>query len=244
MINQNITDMKKISAKLLLVILITGSTGCSLVCTEGKGPLKTEKRNPGEFTEISLDISADVIVLKGDDFSVNIEAEENLLEKIDLRIRGNKLNIGSNPCMDPNERIKITVSLPELEELEVNGSGNITVPDTFQVKDIKLEIKGSGDINAKLVAAKIKSTIMGSGNIILQGSANEHKTDIMGSGNVKAGELPSNTTEIEVNGSGDVHVYVIQNLDVQINGSGSVHYKGKPSVSTHINGSGKVVDEN
>ncbi|MFI5217873.1 MAG: head GIN domain-containing protein [Bacteroidia bacterium] len=229
---------------ILLSPVLFSMNSCHIICTEGKGPMKSEQRNPGEFSEISLDIPADLKVIKGDDFSVNIEAEENLLEKIKTKIRSHALNIDSERCLDPGQRIKITVALPELEELEVNGSGNITMPDTFQVKDIKLEIKGSGDINAKLVAAKIKSSIMGSGNIILQGSANEHETSIMGSGDVKAGQLPCNSSEIDVNGSGDVHVYVIQNLDVQINGSGSVHYKGKPSVSTHINGSGKVVDEN
>lgn len=229
---------------ILLCPVLLSINSCHIVCIEGKGDLKTEKRTPGEFTEISLDIAADVNVTRGNDFSVNIEAEENLLEEIETNVRSSKLTIESDRCLDAGKRIKITVSLPELEELEINGSGNITVPDTFQVKDIKLEIKGSGDINAKLVAAKIKSAIMGSGNIILKGSANTHETDIMGSGNVKAGELPCNSSEIDVNGSGDVHVYVIQKLDVQINGSGSVHYKGKPSVSTHINGSGKVVDEN
>lgn len=228
---------------LLLSVLISFNS-CHFICTEGKGPLKTEKRNLDEFKEIGLSLQADVSVIKGDDYSVNIEAEENLLEHIETKIRGSKLVISSDPCIDPKERIKITVSLSEVEELEVNGSGNITVPDTFQVSDIKIEINGSGDINAKLVAAKIESDINGSGNIILKGSANMHQVDIMGSGNVKASELPCNTSEIDVNGSGDVHVYTIQSLDVKINGSGSVHYKGKPSVSTRINGSGKVVDEN
>ena len=206
--------------------------------------MQTDKREPGSFKEIALELSADVTVLKGESTSLVIEAQSNLIDKIKTKIRGDKLTISDEGCINSKERIKITVYLPELEALEVNGSGNIMVPDTFQVKDITLEINGSGDIKGKFIAAKIESDIRGSGNIILTGSANKHTMEILGSGNIKAGDLPSNSSEVRVSGSGDVFVYAIQNLDVKINGSGTVHYKGKPSVNSSVNGSGKVVDEN
>src|ERR1044072_3627005 len=104
------------------------------------------------------------------------------------------------------------------------------IPDTFVVDKIKLEINGSGDITASLVAAKVESEIHGSGNIILSGSANINNVDILGSGNFRAENLPCNDATIDVKGSGDVYVYTIKNLEVDINGSGTVHYKGKPSV--------------
>jgi len=231
----------KIIALLFIAVFVNS---CSVVCTEGTGSVQTDKREPGSFKEIALELSADVTVLKGESTSLVIEAQSNLIDKIKTKIRGDKLTISDEGCINSKERIKITVYLPELEALEVNGSGNIMVPDTFQVKDITLEINGSGDIKGKFIAAKIESDIRGSGNIILTGSANKHTMEILGSGNIKAGDLPSNSSEVRVSGSGDVFVYAIQNLDVKINGSGTVHYKGKPSVNSSVNGSGKVVDEN
>jgi hypothetical protein len=231
----------KIIALLFIAVFVNS---CSVVCTEGTGPVQTDKREPGSFKEIALELSADVTVLKGESTSLVIEAQSNLIDKIKTKTRGDKLTISDEGCINSKERIKITVYLPELEALEVNGSGNIMVPDTFQVKDITLEINGSGDIKGKFIAAKIESDIRGSGNIILTGSANKHTMEILGSGNIKAGDLPSNSSEVRVSGSGDVFVYAIQNLDVKINGSGTVHYKGKPSVNSSVNGSGKVVDEN
>ncbi|MEO5569697.1 MAG: head GIN domain-containing protein [Bacteroidia bacterium] len=217
---------------------------CSVICTDGTGPVQTSKRQPGSFKEITLELSADVTVIKSDSMALIIQAQENLIDKIRTKTRGGNLIISDEGCINSNERIKITAYLPELESLEVNGSGNITVPDTFQVKDLKLEINGSGDIKGKFIAAKIESEIRGSGNVVLSGSANKHSMEILGSGDIKAGDLPCNAADIEVAGSGDVFVYTIQNLDVKINGSGTVHYKGKPSVNSSVNGSGKVVDEN
>jgi hypothetical protein len=206
--------------------------------------VQVDKREPGSFKEISLELSADVTVLKGESTALVIEAQSNLLEKIKTKTRGDKLIISDEGCIQSKERIKITAYMPELEGLEVNGSGNIIVPDTFTVKDLSLEINGSGDINGKFIAAKITSDIRGSGDLLLSGSANKHSMEIMGSGDIKARDLPCNSANVRVNGSGDVFVYSIQNLDVKINGSGTVHYKGKPSVNSSVNGSGKVVDEN
>lgn len=226
------------------MIMLATLNGCSVFCTEGEGEIRTEARELDDFNSIALDISADVTVIKGAEAKAEIETYGNLLEKIKAKISRGKLKVSSSGCISADKKIKIKITLPELEGLEINGSGNIRVPDTFMVDKINLEINGSGDINASLIAAKIESEIHGSGNIILTGSANINNVEIFGSGDIKAENLPCNESNIEVNGSGDVYVYAIRNLDVDVNGSGTVHYKGKPQVNSKVNGSGKVVDDN
>jgi hypothetical protein len=200
-------------------------------------------RDATGFTGIRLNIPAEVTVLQGP-FRVAVLAEDNLLAHIETEVKGSSLRISSDRCLDPNIRMKVDVTLPVLEEIKINGSGDISVPDTFQVDRLELDINGSGNLRCNLIAAEIESAIRGSGDITLTGSANRHEAKILGSGDIHARDLPCNTAELTVNGSGSVFVYAIQNLDVRVNGSGDVHYKGKPAVTTRINGSGKVVDEN
>lgn len=228
----------------LLSIALLFSASCRIFCTEGSGPVQTEKRELDGFKKIVLDLSADVKVIKADATSVVIEAQGNLMNKIKTNLRGNKLIISSEGCITSDENICVRVYLSELEALEINGSGNINVPDTFIVDKIKLEINGSGDITGKFVAAKIDAEIKGSGNLTLTGSADRQDVEIFGSGNIKSQALICNEANIDVKGSGDVFVYAIKNLDVDVAGSGTVHYKGKPTVNSHIAGSGKVVDDN
>jgi len=229
---------------IFLLFLTIALNSCHVFCTEGEGSIQTETRELEEFKNIALDFSAEVTVVKGETGKAEIETYGNLLEKINAKVRGKKLRLSTTGCISAGEKIKIRITLPQLEGLEINGSGNIVVPDTFTVDKISLEINGSGDIKASLIAAKVESEIHGSGNIILTGSANINNVEILGSGDIKAENLPCNESNIEVNGSGDVYVYAIKNLDVEVNGSGTVHYKGKPQVNSSINGSGKVVDEN
>ena len=236
--------MKKIFFAISILLLLPFVQGCRVACKEGHGPVHARQHDVSGFTGIRLNIAAEAVVTPGNSFRVQVEAEDNLLDEITTEVHGRVLRIGSRKCLKSNIKIRILVTLPELNELEINGTGDIVLPDTFQVDKIALEINGSGNINGRLIAAKIQSTIHGSGDIRLSGSANEHDIRIMGSGDVFAADLPCNASEIKVNGSGDVYVYAINELDAHINGTGNVHYKGKPSVSVKINGTGKVVDEN
>jgi hypothetical protein len=220
------------------------SSGCRVFCTEGEGSVTTETREPGSYTRISLEISASVRVIKAEKNSVEISAQGNLLEKIETDVRGSELTISSDGCITTKEKILVTVYVSELEGIEINGSGSIDVPDTIMVDKIRLQINGSGNINAKLIAARIDAEINGSGDINLTGSANEQNLEIHGSGNINSQALICNETTIDVAGSGDVRVYAIKSLDVDVAGSGDVFYKGKPTINSHIAGSGKVVDEN
>lgn len=233
-------SIRRVSIIFLLPLLLS----CSRICTEGTGAAQTEKRNLEQYDAISLDIPAEVTLMRGDSFSLIITAPENLLEKIQTRIKGSKLIIDSEGCIKSDQKIKITARLQELTDITIQGSGDIMIPDTFPVKDLTLKINGSGDVNGNFMASHIESVISGSGNITLSGSANSHNIKIDGSGNVKAGTLPCNTSEIHINGSGDIFTYVIEKLKIKLNGSGSVHFKGKPAITTSINGSGKVIDEN
>jgi hypothetical protein len=227
---------------LLLIIFLFNQ--CNAICTEGEGALRTETRNLKDFKRIDVSLASNVKVVKGDAASVLIEAPENLLKKITTEVSGDKLEVTTDGCISYSGQIAITITMPELEGLEISGSGNILVPDTFVVQHLELEVNGSGNITGKFIAATIESKIAGSGNIMLEGSANKHEAVIAGSGNIKAQRLPCNEAEIEINGSGDAFVYVIKELDINVNGSGSAHYKGKPKVNSHVNGSGKAVDDN
>ncbi len=236
--------MKNLACILLFASLTQLWNGCSIACKSGHGPVRGEAREVGDFDALHLNIPAQVTVTQGERFLVEVEAEDNLLDEIRTKVKGRTLRISSEGCLKPNIRIKVHVSLPELTELEINGTGDILVPDTFRVEDVDLAINGTGNIECRLIAARVEAVIRGSGDVRLTGSANEQELKIMGSGDIDAMQMPCNTAEIRVSGSGDVYVYVIRDLDIRISGSGDAYYKGKPKVSTKINGSGKVVDRN
>jgi hypothetical protein len=154
------------------------------------------------------------------------------------------LEIGSRDGynLKPRAGIKVYVTTPRIEQLDIAGSGSI-VAETKITNNTQLDINigGSGDVTlAEVDAPEIHSEIAGSGSIRLKGKTQKFIAEIGGSGEVYAFDLLSETTKVKIAGSGDAEVFASKKLEVSIAGSGDVQYKGNPSVKQSKAGSGDI----
>ncbi len=231
-------------AKLFLMIAIltmaSGALTSCMNCIEGKGEVKTQTVPLEVFTGIKLECEANVFLVSDSSKVITIEAQDNVAKNIELKVRGGNLLIRYHKCITNGEPVSIYIPVKIIDELQINGSGNIETRGQLQAKKIELKINGSGNLKIKLTAESILSEVNGSGSIFLAGSAKENEARINGSGNLEAADLPTESTEITVNGSGSCKVFAISRLKVLVHGSGDVVYKGSPDISTTIKGSGSV----
>ena len=220
------------------------SISCNPFCRQGSGPAGEESRVTDSFTSVETDIPVTVIIRKGPSPELKIVAQENIRELITTRVSNGKLHIEANKCYKTEEPIRIEIRTAELSKIELSGSGRITVVDTFQTKEASIEISGSGNIEARMIASSVDAAISGSGTVTLIGSANELNIELSGSGGIEATAMPCNKADVEVSGSGNIHIYALEKLKAAVAGSGNIYYKGNPDVKSNISGSGKVVSNN
>lgn len=227
-----------------LYALILCSTAL-LSCTTGNvsGQTSRETRTTGSFTEISLSISADVVLTQGP-LSVVVEASADDMKDVLTETSGNTLEIKRRPGhWNFKNHVKVYVSAPEIAKIDVSGSGSVTMQSALKTNELSLHVSGSGDIRiADLQSARISSTITGSGDVELSGKNQQTTLDvtITGSGSFKAENLPVSKADVRITGSGSARVQAESELDTDITGSGSVHYKGHPMVDARSTGSGRT----
>jgi len=211
---------------------------------EGNGNVITESRGVSHFTEIRSEGSFEVYISYDTIPSVKVEAEENLLHYIETDVSGSVLIIKTREHrnIDNNFPIKIFVKTPNIEGIELSGSGKIDC-DNMTSSYLDLDISGSGEMTVIASCNKMKAKISGSGNMNLSGTANETDFDVDGSGDIHSYNLQQDTCYADISGSGNMYVYVNKLLDVRISGSGIVHYQGNPVVNINIDGSGTVLHE-
>lgn len=257
-------------ARTLYVTLLAGlflATGCDapsiLPCENGDGTRITESRANVDFDHIVLDIPGDVYITHGQDFKVEITAQQNIADEIETEVLGSTLHISNARCIRSYKTIRVDITMPEILGLEVDGSGDIYVLDQFNSSTLDLYVKGSGsidmlsdaqkvyievdgagDISLDTQAEEIETRIKGSGDVLLSGSVDMHDIDMDGSGNLESFELASGDCDIRINGSGDADVQVSTSLKVKIRGSGDVRYKGTPTIDADITGSGQLESVN
>ena len=209
----------------------------------GNGNIKIEERAVSNFSSVSSFGEYDVYLSQGAAYSARVEAEENLLPYIEFVMEGDVLKIRTKDgyWLSNTKDLKVFISAPAYSKVKTFGSGNIYSQGKLNnTSAIELELSGSGDIKADLNAPEVRAELRGSGNINLDGETRIFTGSIMGSGDIRAADLKSETTSIDIMGSGNAEVYASVKLEVDIKGSGDVKYRGNAQTSSHIAGSGSV----
>ena len=215
-------------------------------CLRGNGVVGEETRDISGFTGVVSEGEFDVFIVPDSEFSVRLEADENLIQYISTRISGNTLILdqGTRKCLRSDNPIRITVYMPHVEYLNLTGSGMIT-GDNIESDKLRVELTGSGLIDLRgLNLGLLDALITGSGEMIFWGNATDADLDITGSGMIKAFHLESVNCIANISGSGNMEINVEKQLNAFISGSGSIYYQGIPSVSATITGSGAVISVN
>ncbi len=218
--------------------------GIGTNCIRGSGSNVVEVLNMNEFDGLSLKTSVNVFITQGPVFEVRAEGQANVIRELELDVRNGFWEIEFDRCIRNMDDFSIYITMPNIRDLQISGSGDIYGENIFITDDINLRISGSGDMDLALDSDDINTTISGSGDMRLEGTADDLVVNITGSGDLFAFDLVCSSADIEIRGSGDAEVFVDDVLDVRITGSGDVFYKGDPSVDTRITGSGDVIDAN
>ena len=221
-----------------ILLLTTTSYGCR---TEGSGRTTSEVRPLESFSGIELKSAANVYVTQGDVQEVRVEAEDNLLGKINTTVKNNSLVIDDEDNIKYTKPVTIYITVKDLCLLELTGSGNIVTRSQFLCDFMNIKLSGSGDIRVMVNRKSLKANLSGSGNLVLNGSSAETYYRISGSGNINAHELNCFSSAVAISGSGTSTVDVKNDLNVTITGSGNVHYVQEPGkISSKIIGSGEI----
>lgn len=214
-------------------------------CLKGQGPIISEELNLNRIDAIDLQLPAKVYITQGPEQKVEVEGQANVIDYLERTVRGGLWEIGIDErCVNNMESMRIFLTLPDITGLKISGSGEIISENTLYADDIDLSIEGSGNISLDLEADDIDASVSGSGNLRLVGLADEISFHVTGSGDMQAFKLMARKGEVNIDGSGDVELYITEILNVYITGSGDVLYKGLPSLNVSVSGSGGVIDAN
>lgn len=241
-------------------------TSCSILpdCIDGNGIVRSEVRTASQITAIANETSFDIVFVKGNETSLVVEAESNILPYIETEIKDNALNVSTvrgGWCLRYTSRPVITVTAPFISELVNAGSGDIIAGD-LEAGNVRVIDSGSGDITTGSVgcteasfivsgsgnissdaidASSFRAVISGSGTLTIKGVTTISNIIVSGSGSLFGRELESSESQITISGSGSVYLTVLEYLEAVLSGSGNIYLSGEPSISLTRTGSGKII---
>ncbi len=190
----------------------------------GSGNVTTEERQVSSFNEIRIEGAFNVILSQGNKEAVQVEADDNLQEYIEVEMEGQTLVLAIQHGIQFKDQKKATihVTLKDIKVLANSGVGNIKCGTDLKLQSLELSNNGVG-------------------NICLKGHVHTMHLDNSGVGNVDVTELPADKLSVQNNGVGNVDVTANEELEIENNGVGNVSYGGNPKVTDiHSNGVGRL----
>jgi hypothetical protein len=213
-------------------------------CQRASLTIVTETRDIKDFDGVVFNTVGNVFLTQGPDFAFKITGPENVVELTTSTIENNLLVIGSDACFNGSYDLNVEITAPEYTDIRLTGVGDIKTVGLINGDIINFEMLGIGKIDAQVNADSMTTTIAGTGEVIYKGSVIKHELTCAGKYELRAYELESDRTYINLSGLGDSYVMVNEMLNVTISGTGNVYYKGSPGVDSKIIGTGSVIDSN
>ncbi len=177
------------------------------------------------LTSLSIGIPAEVFLTQGNPHEVIVEAPQSVIDRIEQKMEDGTLSLEfeNGRYRKVSEDIKVYVTMPSFENLNLGGKGSIIAQMPFEnLGDVTFNIGGKGVIEMK-------------------GSADSAEINIGGKGEVLAEDFQVGDCEVNIGGSCKAFLHITGRLEVAITGKGEVRYTGSPtSVDSSIVGSGTV----
>lgn len=256
--------MKKILPA--FTVLIFAALACQIALPGslvGSGNIVTRPFEVSDFDQIRLSTSGNLYIEQDEQFSLTVEADDNILPALNVDVTMGVLRLTADPKYTAikDTRLVYRVTLPDLAALDLSSSGDIFVGDMqtpsltitvsgsgdvvfseTEIDALEINVNGSGDVTFESISAKdITASIYGSGDISLRGVADTISIPLSGSGKVFAEELRTRAADVSISGSGDANLWVTDVLTVLISGSGDVNFWDTPRVDLRSkSGSGEL----
>lgn len=196
--------MKQFYSLSLLILLINTSLSAM-------GINKEVNFEIGDFHSVQIHIPCTMILIRGDNFQMDIEADQNYIQKLDIyNDKGSLVFKLKEPdimrLFEKNDP-KITLTMPEWKNIRVSSSADVSSEDYWENGEISVRSTASGNIKlADLKAYSADIRISASGDISMDDLELKGPLELLtsGSGNIELDTVSSASVKIKNTSSGDI----------------------------------------
>lgn len=236
------TTLARIAIAALLA-LFTSSCAFDISFGEGKrgnGQVVEESRKiTDEFTAVYASEGLDVFVTQGDDFSINVEADENIIDLIGTDIRDGRLKVHAIENIGRATK-NVYVTLPEITALETSSGADLIAQNTISANKIELEASSGSDLEVEVDANEVVADTSSGADIKVSGRTDVLYADASSGSDIKARGLMAKRCTADASSGADISVNVSESLVADASSGADISYTGDASVQKKKSVSGSV----
>ena len=192
-----------VAVALAAIAVITGVdriTSSSSRTVRGSGHAATERRTVPPFTAVDLAGTNAVVVGVGSPRSVAVTADDNLLDHVTTTVRSGRLVIDDAGSFTTRARMRVVVSVPSLDAVELSGTGSVTVRGAT-TSPLAVNLSGTGRLDLHDLAAHDVTVVLGGTGDVRVHATGTLDATLTGTGSIRYSGHPTVRTRTTGTGS-------------------------------------------
>lgn len=201
---------------LLIAVVFSSAFGFTSVfpfgrTRTGSGDMVTREFDYQGFTDIDVSHGFSVTVTEGDDYSVSVTVDDNVVDYLKVTRSGDTLSIGLEPRSYDDVSLEARVTMPALNGVELSGGSWVDVSGFSSSQDFALDLSGGS-------------------HAVIVGSAGDLTVDASGGSSIDLSGFKVQDVRVEFSGGSSGSVYVGGVLDVDLSSGSRLVYYGDPEL--------------
>lgn len=196
------------------------------------------------FTKVYINIACEVDLIQSEETKLVIEAEEQLLEEIDVEVSNGTLRITSDRkgWKKRKDDVDISLTVKDIESFQVAAAVNLYANKKIYADKLRILVGGVANINMELECNKLMADLSGVADIDIRGKASLAVWKVSGTATLDAEDFITEATRVDFSGVGKGEVHATKILKASVSGLGLIEYSGSPaSITTNVSGLGKIM---
>ncbi len=234
------TTLSKITIALVVSLLLSS---CSFNFGDGKkgnGELTEQNREiTNSFDRISASEGINVYVTQAKEFSIRVEADENVIDLIGTDVKDGKLKIHAIENIGRATK-NVHVTLPVITALYSSSGADLNSESQIEADEIDLNASSGADIQITLVANSVNADCSGGADIKLSGKTNNLTANASSGSDIDARELKTKNCDADASSGADISVDVSDSLIADASSGADILYTGNATVKKNKSSSGSV----
>jgi hypothetical protein len=217
----------------------------------GSGQAETKDFDLSGFTGIQASHAFTILVNQADSFKVQVTADDNLWNSLDIGISENTLHLRTKPGVNiTSSLLKAIITLPAISILDISGASNVTVSDfrsdnrlTFNlsggsnVKSDNLksgittfDLSGASTATGSIDTSTVKFIARGGSRVDLSGSGTDATIDASGFSRITLEQFQLRNTTVILSEGSEARVNTQNIPSADLSGVSNLYYTGSPTI--------------
>lgn len=196
-------------------------------------PGTTRETGFEDFDEIELSGIYDVTVAKGNNYVVEFAGSSDLRDRYNVKQQGRKLvveyegNFSWRNNFSEARKIKIRITMPELQRIEANGAGEVRISG-FTEDNLDIEVAGAVKLRADVNVRNLRAELTGASKLDIRGDGRYLEAELFGASALYADNFTVQDARVKAFGASKADVYVTDRLEMDESVASRIRYRGNP----------------